>query len=41
MKSVDFFAWVGAGGVNSHAIHDEYNAARRKKARSMARFSRA
>jgi hypothetical protein len=33
MKSMDFFVWQGAGGVNSFAIHDERNAARRKKTR--------
>jgi hypothetical protein len=33
MKSIDFFAWQGAQGVNSHAIHNERNAGRRKKAR--------
>jgi hypothetical protein len=29
MKSMDFFDWQGAGGVNSLAIDDECNAARR------------
>jgi hypothetical protein len=33
MKPMDFFVWQDAGEVNSRAIHDECNAARRKKTR--------
>jgi hypothetical protein len=38
MKSMDFFAWQGAGGVNSESIHDDCNAARRKKTRFHGAF---
>jgi hypothetical protein len=38
MKSMDFFVWQGAGGVNSKSIHDECNAARRKKTRFHGAF---
>jgi hypothetical protein len=33
MKSMDFFVWQGGGRVNSQAIDDDPNAARRKKTR--------
>jgi hypothetical protein len=38
MKSMDFFAWQGAGRVNSESIHDDCNAARRKKTRFHGAF---
>jgi hypothetical protein len=33
MKPMDFFVWQDGGGVNSPAIDDDPNAARRKKTR--------
>jgi hypothetical protein len=33
MKPMDFFVWQGGRGVNSQAIDDDPNAARRKKTR--------